>query len=795
MDTPNQPGSCASLGLPLDTVRRLAVLPTPTRDSVIAALPGEMHGRADDILTLLSGRTVLLPDVPDNSHGGRHVSGGVSSGDAAEPGAAAGQGDTTTEVSDDHEDSEDSTVPNSGKLSLSEQLMALHTGGTGATVDPDDFETNPIVREVFTHLDATYDYQDPEGFSSPDSVHVTIETEGRPAGDDADADASAESVLVTWKPLPGRPRDTTLYRVIAADREVDRAPGAGHELVITHGTAFRDTRPATSGFRHYMVWAYTWDDGIENIYQAPALFLGEDVAIFPPRNFKLAESGGIVTGSWDSLPGHAEVRVYHARKDYPGRLNDSGNQLTSGLEQSGFTHRVSTRGLTYLFSLAPVVSFRGRSRTGAQTPPLEKQVSAEIQKVTLTTAEPVSAEGEDSIMLSWQAPPTGTVRIYLTDSAPNPELTLQAIDKDYIDDDDALGTTDRIVDDDTAPGQAVLRKLVWPAGWHQVYATPVNIVEERAWVGESAVLQKVDTLRDPRLIERVSSQLVTFDWPGGADFVDITTTQQTVRLEETAYRRQGGVRLNLLNSGERISLMPKAIYDGEEKEADEAAVIDYPGLRTFSYDLDYTESGLLLKIWSLGYPDANAPHFRLVYRPDRLPLALSDGEPVTCMKYVRAQQQEVTPSPDIYQATLPGFAGNTAVAPTGDGTWLGEDATGEALWWVDNRNLRGGYLRLFIDDRYGAGAGGHSREDDGQSTTWGTVGAGVTASAFGGALHAAAEPPTGHGGGTGGSDGDGAGVAAGARSGWTSSDIPAVIIEGEVAGRLTVPRADWNGAV
>lgn len=747
-----------TLPVPLQTLRELAVLPSPDGEQVRALLPDD--GDATAVTDLLAGRTVVLPETPDAP------AAPTAPDTPRHPDRRKGSKGTTVASSGK------STGSSTGKLSLAEQLKRRRTGGLHVTVDPADFETDPEFREVFAELDDTYGYRDPEGFTSPGPVRVR--TEKIPAG--ADGEDAPGSVLVTWPALPGRPKDTTLYRVIAADREVDRAPGAGRELVITHGTAFRDTRPSTSGFRHYMVWAYTWDGNIDGLFTADALFIGEDVAIFPPRNFRIAESGGIVTGSWDALPGHSEIRVYRAPKGYAGRLNDSGHQLTDGLEQSSFTHRVATRGLTYEFCLAPVVTFRDRARTGDPTPALEKQVSAEIQQVELTTAELLATDNEDNILLAWTAPPTGFVRIFLTAAAPNPELPIQAIDKEYLDDDDALGTTDLVFDDTSAPGADVLRTRPWPTGWHQVYVTLVNIVEERAWVGDSEVLQKVDVLAEPRLIERVANQLVTFDWPGGADFVDITTRERTFRLEETAYRRQGGARLNLSADGEPVALMPKAIYDGEEKTAAGETVIDYPGLRVYSYDLAYPDTPWL-RIWSVGHPDANAPHFRLVYRPDRLPLSVTDGDgdPLTCLLDDRASRQEIRPTPDIHRQTLTNELGEAGGAA---GT-----AVTNAVWQVvDPRVRAGGYLRLFIDDR--------TPEQDTTDRTapgesWGSPaqtgpsGPGARRSAFG--RRRTDDTPTTATTGVPGSAGT---------SGQTATPtptVPAVIVEGDVATRLRIP--------
>ncbi len=658
--------------------------------------------------------------------------------------------------------------------SLADRLRKAMGGANTATaVDPADFETDEIFHQLFAAKDASYDYSTPEGFVSPGAPTVTYGAT-EPEDPEDEETPPKESVLITWKPLPDRPKETTLYRVIAADREVEKAPGAGTELVITHGTAFRDERPATSGYRHYMVWAYTWDTDEELLEMSP-MFIGEDIAIFPPRNIRLVESGGTVNGTWEASQGHDSVRVFHAQKGYSGKLDAPANMLVTGtIERSGFSHRVDVRGLTYEYTVTPVVTFRDQTRTGSPTKARSVQVSAEIEKVHLLTAEAYNDGDEDRIQLEWVAPPTGSVKIYLTDASPDPELPMNQVDKEYLDDDDALGDTKWTTVETAPPGEYVSKTMVWPDGWHQVYVTPVNIVEERAWVGESTVLQKVDNLTEPRLIERVTNQLITFDWPGGADLIDVRTTNDHLRLAEPSYRRQGGVRLNLLSTGDEVTLTPVAVYAGQDKKATNPTVIKYPGLRAYSYDLPLYQDGTMqLKIWSEGYPDANAPHFRLVHNPARLPLFIGDGSPVTCQKLNSAES-----GTDLHQPALPSEraftdGGEDTRALGGVVTATASDAT----WWVDNRAFRGGYLRLFIDsadsDLPAQDAAESAEDSSSPSSSFGSSGSGFGSAAFGGSLTAATPTP-------GTSSGPG-------HTTWHAASIPAIVIEKDVASRLALP--------
>ncbi|MGO1991001.1 MAG: cell surface glycoprotein [Corynebacterium sp.] len=759
--------------LPLDVCRRIATLADPTQDAVRDLLPSGLDDQAKDALAsdvrgLFEGRT---PDpAPERAPEPAPV---PAPEPTPEPEPA------TSPAPSSKNQKKEPKAP----MSLADQMKLLLDGDAATnTVDESDFERDPIFTQIFQRSDEAFAYSAPEGYTSPGPIKVNYSVED-PAPQDPQASqdpdvTGKESVLITWPKLPNRPKETTLYRVIAADHEAECAPGAGTELVITHGTAFRDERPNSTGLRHYMVWAYTWDGGPAGLLNAPALFIGEDVAIYPPRDVKLVESNGTVNGSWDAMPGHDEVRVYHARQGYAGRLTDPGNMLVSGVEQSGFSYRVSTRGLNYDFTLAPVVSFRGRTHTGPAIPEQKILVSAEIQKVSLITAgyQP-DHNNEDQIILEWEAPPTGQVRVFLTDTAPDPELPLGQVDRGYLDDDDALGSTKWTTDDNSVPGEHVTRTLVWPADWHQVYITPVNIVEQRAWVGDSRVLQRVENITDPQLVERVSGQLITFDWPAGATHINVRTTQDRMRLDEDAYRRQGGVRLNLLNTGDKVTLTPAAIWAGKDKYADSPTEITYPGLRAYSYDLTDSPDGFpQLQIWSVGNPDANAPHFRLVHNPSRLPLHIGDGSAVTCAKDGASAGPAGQPQPttDLYQSALPSgsLSGPEQGSQSTPGWGVTSASSQDATWWIDHTTIDGGYLRLFVDEPETPTTPASSATPAPAASP--TPRAGFSAGAFGGSL--------------GNPDAAGTGASTGTTpTSWNAATIPAIVVESVVTTKLAYP--------
>ncbi|WP_080793006.1 hypothetical protein [Corynebacterium pacaense] len=616
--------------LPLSLLGEIALLSPPTEDSIRALLLADARMHAADLLGVLEGRTPApVPAPMEEPQPSRHG-------------------------------------PSSSRKSLADLIREQHAANHRVIeVDPADFED--IGREFF----ADFLYGEQSG--NPHGITLTQER------DPADPD-SRGSVLITWERLDVPATYKVIYRVIAADSEVSQSPDVGEQLVATWGTAFRDNNPGTGGMRHYMVWAHASAGNEAEMADAQPVLIGERAIAFPPENFKVNESNGVISGSWDPLEGHSAVRVY--RTAGAGELTSPANELTTGVDAHGFTDRLLTRGLTYRFQLVPVVRFRGSDLTGEGGEVISKHVNADIQKVQLSVVERVGDGDNDRIVLSWIAPPTGSVKIFLSRLQPRPDLAMAAVDTFYIDNEEAFIDDVPTKTEEGEAGSLVNTDMPWPSEWHLVYVTPVNIVGERAWAGESSVLQRVSPINEVRLIERVNSQLLTFDWPAGAAFVEVAPVHgHSLELQEDVYRRQGGVRLNLASTGDTVTLTPRSIWKGDYTEA-APSVVRYRGLKRYSYDIEYAPGrSPQLSIWREGNPDMNPPQFILIYNDNRLPLDPDDGAPVQCQG-LQDSQNTLLISPDSLQSG------------SGEGPAADPD---QPRWWVDTRPLTpGGYFRLFI---------------------------------------------------------------------------------------------------
>ncbi|WIM67613.1 hypothetical protein QP027_11085 [Corynebacterium breve] len=440
------------------------------------------------------------------------------------------------------------------------------------------------------------------------------------------------TVLLTWPKKSFPQENYTLFRVIASDYEMHPlSPESGEQLVVTQGRAFRDKNLGESAMRHYAVWAHSAPlaSGLTGVLMSQPVLVGEQVVVFPPENVQITESAGTIQGSWELLDGHTGVTIYAKPENRHKPLINPENALSSGIDRQGFVYDIKDPGHPIEFQIFGKVEFRGTTvREEIGSPVVKIQTRAEVEQVKLITYE-ITGENQDEILLVWEAPSNGKVMTCLSATPPGPELHLQMVDKRWIDADEAIKSGTKTFEEVTTPRETVIQNLKWPE-YHEVYITLVNIIGDSAWATKPAVLQRVEDITQHRLIERVNSQLITFDWPQGAAFVTIERDGQgPQQLMREDYQRQGGVRLKLTHTGEKdIKFTPTAIYEGKVTRAQNPRVISYPGLKRYSYFITYRNGTWHLYIWRIGFEDRNPPEFRLVHNQKRFPLFPGDGQPL-----------------------------------------------------------------------------------------------------------------------------------------------------------------------
>ncbi|STD00965.1 hypothetical protein [Corynebacterium renale] len=564
---------------------------------------------------------------------------------------------------------------------LRAQLNELDTSALAPVqVNPDDF------LEVPTTSFAPYAFGTPVDKSSPYVQARRNVPETDTNDDSASRYSERGTVFLSWANYPAPEGSMVMYRVVASNAEmVDRSPENGEQLVVTVGRAYEDADLGMTAMRHYTVWAYAGSD-LRSMLTSQPVFVGEAAVVFPPEVFEVREASGTIQGFWDPLEGHVGHKVYARPQPSTGTsaapLDNPANEFTNAIGSRDFSYPVKEKGKTYEFQVFGQARFDGRIiRDNHGTPIRTARIEAEVEQVSLMNAATVG-DNLDEISLVWMAPSTGRVVVYLSEQEPNPELSTEPIQLDYIDDDEALSEATKY-DDDSPAGTKVARLVKWP-NYHRVYITLVNVVGDTAWVSDSMVQTRIEDITEARLIERVDSQLITFDWPGGATLVQIEREgHPTHELLHSEYVRQGGVRLHLTPTGEsNIRLVPSAMWKGQYTKALNPKTLSYRGVRKYSYTLQRVAEGTKLFIWSVGQDDRNPPTFVLRYHPDRFPLYPGDGEDVLVAQVTGGATVDM---PQTFIVVDQLHEGNPGQLPE------------DTFWWVQT-NPRGGYYRLFVHD-------------------------------------------------------------------------------------------------
>lgn len=572
------------------------------------------------------------------------------------------------------------------KSSLEAQLEELLRN------DEDELTVDPALHMAIPpHLFARYQFQadnssNPSGLSAKRRVPDAADEGAAGSGEEAHEDVSQDrgTVFLQWSGDAFPASNTTLYRVVATNYEMETPnPDDGDQLIVTRGLVFEDDNLGHSALRHYQVWAYSAPgDNLKAALSTQPILVGESAVVFPPDNFRISEASGTVQGSWDALAEHEAMKVHVQPRSSNRPLSSAQCRLVEGVERHGFTHIVNDRdkGREIEFQVFGQARFRGNLVSdNVGTPVLTARPEAEVQQMSLDYCTTVG-ENLDEILLTWTAPSTGKTEIYLSDKAPAAELSRFAVEKPWIEDDPALSNSTKY-DDESPSGEVVKKIFKWPS-YHRVYITLVNVVGETAWASESAVLQRVAPIAETRLIERVDSQLITFDWPAGATLIRIKREgHDEMQLQREDYDRQGGVRLHLNPTGERnIELIPASSWKGEFTNAPQAQVLNYRGLRQYSYRVFYDNQQMYLQLWSVGHSDRNPPRFILRYHRDRLPLHANDGEVVRC---VDLNQPSAEPQQILLPSELP----------------RGDDQNGaDGAYWGVEQKPQNGFYRLFVQE-------------------------------------------------------------------------------------------------
>ncbi|KAB1644318.1 hypothetical protein F8O06_09700 [Pseudoclavibacter sp. CFCC 14310] len=503
----------------------------------------------------------------------------------------------------------------------------------------------------------TADKVDPEGFARYDYSMMAEEVS---SCDYRELPAGGHQLR--WKPLVSDAA-CVIYRVISADEAQPFSPDQSRVISVTIGTRAIDDAPFEHATRYYQVWANEGADVEDAKLEQPRLVY-ETAVVAPVQNVDLREDEGRVIGQWDVLPGTTNVQVFRVPVEL-SRMGMGNPQFRINADDTnlgGFVDAAAERGKHYIYQVlaeASVVQMQQgqQNQVNLLSSPFIKDLTISVQHEQVLDLEFALKDGETpSFDLRWTPPRGGRVLVYRTMEPPAPGLDRQpremgALEASSFSADDRLGHPVIIEDD-----HALMRDVPWPRDWTRAYFTAVVLIGDKGFVGNTVRGVRVGTARDLKIVERVEQQIVSFTWPKGADTVygfrcsENTTDEQALQgaplfeISSNDYRQYGGYWFNPGQlAAERcdIVLVPSA-FDGGRRAYGQPTRTTYRGLTLLRYQIEQTvvrrEPVLRLQVTSPS-PIRARIQFALIYRPDRLPLSITDGTALKVMPDVEGGGQ------------------------------------------------------------------------------------------------------------------------------------------------------------
>ena len=498
------------------------------------------------------------------------------------------------------------------------------TGGRGAAGAPEDIGA-PGVAGGLTHADfAEFAFGEEE--FEPKPIAVT---------------QSGELTELRWPELPADDGVVVIYRLVAGDEGPPYKPEAGELLAAGPSVRFVDGRYLTTAARYYQVWCHVGENPAAARDAQPVKWATGE-AVSPVEDFALYEEDGRVIGRWGARLGTRSVQVMR-------RVIDGGPggtvQIAAGETcLTGFVDPDPPRGRRFLYQASAEIEVGTSTRLA---PPVQEELLVSVALTPVDDLRAVSSD-ESSFDLEWTTPGEGQkVDIYRFREPPQAGLDQE--DRDMSSLTNEGFTEDTRIKDPIRMVDAVTSQIVgvrWPAEWDRAYLVPVTSFNGRVRVGRTEIRTKqIPAVTDPRIVERLSTQLIVFGWPDGAAAVQIYVGLSSVPTDQicsaaplaevnrSRFERDGAVILQrpLQNQGCTVCVVPVAYSAGEQLRG-EISTIQYRGLWPLRYTLraPMPQEGMpppqyrqiaLSSASDLGQPLT----LMAVGNPERLPLDPHDG--------------------------------------------------------------------------------------------------------------------------------------------------------------------------
>ncbi|MDO5498554.1 MAG: hypothetical protein Q4F67_02615 [Propionibacteriaceae bacterium] len=509
------------------------------------------------------------------------------------------------------------------------------------------------------------------------------------------ASTRADGALTLRWPGPTETAPVTIYRVVCHDEYAPVSPDMAETIAITGHPVLVDPRPFSSAVRHYQVWVNSGATTEEALFEQPRLHARLPV-VAKPTDIDIREDEGRVIGQW-MLSGNVRgVQIFRvpAERAGSGTGDPTYRICTDTPNVTGFVDDAAESGRRYLYQLLVEAEVDGVPQLSLPSV-VPVTTSAVLHPVTDLTCTLGDDQDHPRFDLTWTAPPSGRVVIYRTADGPRAGADAEteeesALPQMGLQPDDRLAHPIVIED-----GRCSMRDVPWPRGWSRTYFTPVTLVEDQVRVGRTTSQVRTGMVTDARIVERVSEQVLTMDWPAGAAAIKVYASpvgqpaqaaidgaEPIAEISEDAYIRLGGLHFArpLDAVGCDLHLLPVSFAGGHAVHG-LPATVRYKGLATLWYALGIRRPQhgpgpvQLLVVVRADRDYSVSPTFALVHNPHRLPLDVNDGEPIRT--WLADQNPNQQPSPRFRP---------WALSPN----W-------SEPGWIADVTGRTGWVRVFVD--------------------------------------------------------------------------------------------------
>lgn len=465
-----------------------------------------------------------------------------------------------------------------------------------------------------------------------------------------DVSSGQWALSISW-PAPDD-GDVSVYRVIAGDGErpntdcddLDATVGVVTEPQLLDGTT--NAVPLAAA-RYYEVWRYRGASIADAVVRPPYRY-AEGFFVWPPINVSANVDHGQAVIAWDLIDDagltHRWLRL--ARREAQNPAHRPGPADAAESPPGGFVDRDAEPGQKYVYLIFSGVEVDGDVIWADQPHRVRLKIPEVLLPVTDLEIEH-DLERDDVVHLSWTPVPSGKVVIYRSATAPREdiheagELDVAALaSEEYgLAEEDAIARHPVRRDDE---GRMWMRDVSVPRGHAEVHFTPVTQAGPKGVPGRSVGWLRLSPPAGAFLEDRVDWVLIVFEWPSGAEQVNLYATTASGPLDPAAvnpieiireddHLRFGGFRVPRAKFAPgdcRIHLAAQRNYAGESVFSPTCMIEQtFPALVYYALDIRRGRAGkakVLLTVWG------PTPHegvvMALAWRSGSLPLAQRDTE-------------------------------------------------------------------------------------------------------------------------------------------------------------------------